>query len=145
MIADAITAAMNTIMVMERKTVADKAEKAALAARVARGNKATENKLQNLGELTIMQQNLKKAMRCKKSDQEFEENGFGPMLLVDTPPAHTRAFHQVQETTVAMRDKIWPRVGVTKSAGNYQVTQVKLEINPSIGKTPASQSYAEAL
>jgi len=116
-------------------------EKAALAARMDKADRATEVLMQNL---KVMQQNLDAAMDCRENDKEFNEKNIVRPSEVEAPPAHTLAFNWAPaEVAAAPPTSNWPALNLTKidiKQPRDTITKVAETEKDNFCKT-----YAEAL
>lgn len=86
---ESITDAIDTVKALKQQDDADKAAKAALAKRMTKSDKATQDLLCNH---KIMQKNLAAATRSKDTDQEFGKIDIKPIKVVEALPTHKKAY-----------------------------------------------------
>lgn len=109
---------MDTVKVMKRQVVADRATQAALATRMTKADKVMQKLLQNL---KIMQCNMAAATSCKDADKEFGENDVFPIQVVEAPLTHTWAYHLVQDSPEALKGRILPLLGTGMAQDDNRV------------------------
>lgn len=90
LIAESITATIDTVKAMKLQAQADEAAQAALAQRMVQPDKETQDLLHTL---TIMQQNLVAAVSCRDREQDIAANGIKPTRKMTFPLTHTVEYH----------------------------------------------------
>ena len=144
MIAESITATIESVKVLKRQGEEDKEAQAAIEKRMAEAKYVTQDLLDNP---SIMQQNLAVAESCRKIGKEISGQDIKPTKVLDTPPTRTLAYNQVTRATAEQTPTSWPTLAMANSVENRNGPVIRSQVtaDKEIEKANFCKSYADAL